>query len=130
MGMVLSALSIALAACGGSSIDGVDSGGTEDSGRRADAGASCSVVAEQDAVLDIPPACATCLGTSCCSQFGACVDDGACKDIVLCIAGCRSGGGTNASCTPGCSAGTTGAGTLELDALEICVAAHCESACN
>ena len=122
-------LSIGLLACGGSTT-GDGGGGGGGSNDPDGEGGSCPSLAAAQAALDIPPACASCMGASCCSELGACTGDGACMDIALCVSQCRSSGGTNDSCTPGCSTGSDAAGSTDLDALGVCVNAHCAAACD
>jgi hypothetical protein len=126
-------LSIALAACGGSSTDvGSDGGGSDDGSRGTnEGGGPCSSLAAAEAMLDIPAACGACLGASCCSELDACENSSACRDITLCVASCRGKGGTSASCTPECSGESdSGSATAEVDSLAACVAAHCSAVCD
>jgi hypothetical protein len=138
------ALSAALGACGGTSTIVGGDGGASDSGEENDStavdsgregpeggGGACPSLASAEVMLDIPPACGACLGASCCSELDSCEGDGACMAIVLCVARCRTDGGTNESCTPGCTMqSSSGTATTEIDALFECVEGHCSAPCN
>jgi hypothetical protein len=140
LGMILS---IGLIACGGNSTGVGSDSGTSDAAPKTDAagvdegssdlqddGGTCLALAAAVAALDIPPACATCMGASCCSELAVCEGDSACMNIALCVARCRGGGGTDESCVSECSSGTDATANTEINALGTCVGAHCSAPCE
>jgi hypothetical protein len=68
--------------------------------------------------------CQACLESQCCPQATACAQSSACKTYESCIVPCGSDYGCRASCA------VDRAKSLEISALDQCVAARCEAACG
>ncbi len=80
-------------------------------------GGVCGGVTSGDA------ACDACLGTTCCGDVTACIDDADCRDFMSCLEGCG-----DTKCENACQA-THPAGAAELGALSTCVSDNC-AACG
>lgn len=72
----------------------------------------------------VAPACATCLGASCCAASEGCAGDPACSALAACVTAC----GADGACRDACR-GAAPATALSTD-LEVCLAASCAEACG
>ncbi len=93
-------------------------------------GGGCSGLDAEAMSLGLPPACATCVGMMCCSQYQTCVSNSACATIEACTASCIAGGGSAFTCPGTCEAESdSGTGVKDAENFDTCIETNCLSSC-